>query len=58
MTGVLDETTMGTMRYRLYDPGAGTWGMAVMCERAAAVGGAMRVEFPGRGTRIVVEVAT
>jgi signal transduction histidine kinase len=34
------------------------WGMAVMRERAAAVGGAMRVESPGRGTRIVVEVAT
>lgn len=34
------------------------WGMAVMRERAAAVGGAMRVELPGRGTRIVVEVAT
>jgi signal transduction histidine kinase len=32
------------------------WGMAVMRERAAAVGGAMRVESPGRGTRIVVEV--
>jgi signal transduction histidine kinase len=39
------------------DPGARTWGMAVMRERAAAVGGAMRVESPGRGTRIVVEVA-
>ncbi|HUQ24640.1 MAG TPA: CHASE domain-containing protein [Burkholderiales bacterium] len=34
------------------------WGMAVMRERAAAVGGAMHVESPGRGTRIVVEVAT
>ena len=39
------------------DPGgASTWGMAVMRERAVAVGGAMRVESPGRGTRIVVEV--
>ncbi len=34
------------------------WGMAVMRERAAAVGGAMRVESRDRGTRIVVEVAT
>ena len=33
------------------------WGMAVMRERAAAVGGAMRVESRERGTRIVVEVA-
>lgn len=32
------------------------WGMAVMRERAAAVGGAMRVEHPGQGTRVVVEV--
>jgi signal transduction histidine kinase len=30
--------------------------MAVMHERAAAVGGSMRVESQGRGTRIVVEV--
>ena len=34
------------------------WGMAVMRERAAAVGGAMHVESAGRGTRVVVEVAT
>lgn len=40
------------------DPGARTWGMAVMRERAVAVGGAMRVESPGHGTRIVVDVAT
>jgi signal transduction histidine kinase len=33
------------------------WGMAVMRERAVAVGGSMRVECPGQGTRIVVEVA-
>jgi len=38
------------------DPGARTWGMAVMRERAVAVGGAMRVESAGRGTRIVVEL--
>jgi signal transduction histidine kinase len=34
------------------------WGMAVMRERAAAVGGTMRVESPGRGTRVVVEVGS
>jgi signal transduction histidine kinase len=39
------------------DPGQIGWGMAVMRERAEAVGGALRVEHPGRGTRIVVEVA-
>lgn len=33
------------------------WGMAVMRERAAAVGGAMSVESTGPGTRVVVEVA-
>ena len=38
------------------DPGLSGWGMAVMRERAAAVGGVMRIEQPGRGTRIVVEV--
>ena len=39
------------------DAGTTGWGMAVMRERAVAVGGKMRVESPGRGTRIVVEVA-
>jgi signal transduction histidine kinase len=39
------------------DADAVGWGMAVMRERAAAVGGAMRVESSGQGTRIVVEVA-
>lgn len=33
------------------------WGMAVMRERAAAVGGAMHVDASAPGTRIVVEVA-
>ncbi|MBI3371626.1 MAG: CHASE domain-containing protein [Betaproteobacteria bacterium] len=37
-------------------PHAG-WGMAVMRERAEAVGGGMRVECPRKGTRIIVEVA-
>jgi signal transduction histidine kinase len=39
------------------DAGTVGWGMAVMRERAVAVGGSMRVECPGQGTRIVVEVA-
>jgi two-component system sensor histidine kinase UhpB len=39
------------------DPGRTSWGMAVMRERALAVGGAVRVESPGQGTRIVVEVS-
>lgn len=43
-------------------PGAGEgshagWGMAVMRERAEAVGGAMRVECAPGGTQIIVEVA-
>ncbi len=40
------------------DAGTAGWGMAVMRERAVAVGGSMRVECPGQGTRIVVEVAS
>ncbi|MGQ0656063.1 MAG: CHASE domain-containing protein [Betaproteobacteria bacterium] len=39
------------------DPARPAWGMAVMRERAMAVGGEMRVEVLERGTRIVVEVA-
>ena len=39
------------------DPAGPGWGMAVMRERAGAVGGAMRVESPQQGTRIVVELA-
>ncbi|MSQ50925.1 MAG: hypothetical protein EXR28_03450 [Betaproteobacteria bacterium] len=38
------------------DPDTSGWGMAVMRERAAAVGGALRVEHAGRGMRIVVEI--
>jgi two-component system sensor histidine kinase UhpB len=34
----------------------GGWGLPTMRERAEALGGALRIEFPGRGTRIVVEV--
>jgi two-component system sensor histidine kinase UhpB len=40
------------------DPGSAGWGMAVMRERAVAAGGTMQVESAGRGTRIVVELAS
>ena len=39
------------------DPVRHPWGMAVMRERAIAIGGQMRIETLERGTRIVVEVA-
>jgi signal transduction histidine kinase len=39
------------------DPARPAWGMAVMRERAMAVGGEMRIESLAHGTRIVVEVA-
>ena len=38
------------------DPGTPGWGMAVMRERAVAVGGDLRIESLGQGTRIVVEI--
>jgi len=34
----------------------GGWGLAGMRERAEAHGGTLRIEFPGRGTRVVVEI--
>jgi two-component system sensor histidine kinase UhpB len=34
----------------------GGWGLPTMRERAEAHGGQLRVEFPGRGTRLVVEI--
>jgi len=40
------------------DPASAGWGMAVMRERAVAAGGTMQVESAGRGTRIVVELAS
>lgn len=43
-----------------FDPAArrrGGWGLMIMCERAEAVGGHLRVESaPGKGARITVEV--
>ncbi|HEX9398156.1 MAG TPA: PAS domain S-box protein [Burkholderiales bacterium] len=34
----------------------GGWGLPAMRERAEAHGGTLRVEFPGHGTRLVVEI--
>jgi len=34
----------------------GGWGLRLMRERAAAHGGSLRVEFPERGTRVVVKM--
>ncbi|HYG55214.1 MAG TPA: PAS domain S-box protein [Burkholderiales bacterium] len=34
----------------------GGWGLPAMRERAEALGGTLRVEFPGRGTRLVVDI--
>lgn len=34
----------------------GGWGLPTMRERAAAHGGTLRVEFPARGTRVIVEL--
>ncbi|MGQ0656066.1 MAG: sensor histidine kinase [Betaproteobacteria bacterium] len=36
--------------------GRGGWGLPTMRERAEAQGGWLRIEFPGRGTRLVVEM--
>jgi signal transduction histidine kinase len=35
----------------------GGWGLPAMRERAEAHGGVLRVEFPGCGTRLVVELS-
>ncbi len=34
----------------------GGWGLAAMRERAEAHGGRLKIEFPGRGTRVIVEI--
>jgi two-component system sensor histidine kinase UhpB len=34
----------------------GGWGLPTMRERAEAHGGSLKVEFPGRGTRVVAEI--
>lgn len=59
----------GTVRVVIHDDGRGFvdpvgarsaarggWGLPTMRERAEAHGGSLRVEFPGCGTRVVVEV--
>jgi signal transduction histidine kinase len=58
VTLVIEDDGRGFDAAAANDPAGSSWGMAVMRERAVAVGGAMRVESPGRGTRIVVEVAS
>ena len=68
VTITVEQTAAGT-RVAVADDGVGMnpavgndpdirrgWGMLMMQERAAALGGEMRVESePGRGTRVVVE---
>jgi two-component system sensor histidine kinase UhpB len=34
----------------------GGWGLPMMRERAQEAGGTLRIEFPGRGTRVIAEV--
>jgi len=34
----------------------GGWGLAAMRERAEAHVGRLKIEFPGRGTRVIVEI--
>jgi signal transduction histidine kinase len=53
---VIEDDGRGMVQPRAANDGSGGWGMAVMRERAVAVGGEMRIEHPGRGTRIVVDV--
>jgi signal transduction histidine kinase len=62
------EEASGTVRLTVSDDGVGFahgvarrntagWGLPIMRERAAAMGGTLRVESePGKGTRIIVEV--
>jgi signal transduction histidine kinase len=57
LTLVIEDDGRGIASPAANDPGPGGWGMAVMRERAAAVGGALRVDSSAHGTRIIVEVA-
>lgn len=63
------ENERGSVRLSIEDDGVGFaqpagaraarrggWGLPVMRERAAEVGGTLHVEFPDRGTRVIVEV--
>ena len=57
LTMVVEDNGRGIAPSAANDPAPPGWGMAVMRERAAAVGGAVRVASSGSGTRIIVEVA-
>lgn len=56
LTLVVEDDGRGIAGAAANDPGPPGWGLAVMRERAAAVGGAVRVDSSGGGTRIVVVV--
>jgi len=34
----------------------GGWGLPAMRERTEALGGSLRIEFPGKGTRLEVDI--
>jgi len=57
LTMVVEDNGRGIVPAAANDPAPPGWGMAVMRERAAAVGGAVRVASSGSGTRVTVEVA-
>jgi len=54
---VVEDNGRGLAPSAANDPAPPGWGMAVMRERAAAVGGAVHVASSDSGTRIIVEVA-
>ena len=58
LTLIVEDNGRGIAPLAANDPGPAGWGMAVMRERAAAVGGAVRVVSSTSGTRVIVEVAT
>jgi signal transduction histidine kinase len=59
---IIDDNGLGfdVRQLRLSDAGGrSSWGLRIMAERAAAIGGACRVKsIPGQGTQIIVEVQT
>jgi two-component system sensor histidine kinase UhpB len=57
LTLVVEDDGRGIAPAAANDPGPAGWGMAVMRERAGAVGGTVRVDSSERGTRVIVEVA-
>jgi signal transduction histidine kinase len=57
LTMVVEDNGRGLAPSAANDPAPPGWGMAVMRERAAAVGGAVHVASSDSGTRIIVEVA-